>query len=103
MILIVDTFNYVDNCARNNANTYFTKITSMKPTNPKCVILCPKCAKIYLEASGGQKFFPGVKLRTPNEGRERSKEGRGGSEEGERGQGGRGGRREGLAHPIILT
>ena len=29
----------------------------MKSTNPKCVILCLKCAKIHRQASGGQIFF----------------------------------------------
>jgi hypothetical protein len=72
----------------------------MKPANPKCVILCPKCAKIHLKASGGQKILTPIKEKRG--GVKKGRERRGGEERG--GEGGRGGegRREGLAHSIIL-
>ncbi len=95
MILIVDTFNYVDILVPETMQIHSKKITGMKPANPECVILCPKCAKIHLQASGGQTISPRAKLRTPTRLREGARRGRGG-------QGGEE-RRETLAHQIILT
>jgi hypothetical protein len=40
------------------------------------VIVCPKCAKIHLQASGGQKHFPGAKPPTAGKaGKEEEREG----------------------------
>ncbi len=56
----------------------------MKPANPECVILCSKCTKIHLQASGGQKNFLGQATDPQRgEGSERGQEGR---EEGAEGR-----------------